>query len=571
MLDMDWEQGLYRAGRGLLRRLQRTKGGPARTRESAVRLEDHVAALQTLARAIAGRPLRIVGTSGMGGVGGLDLLLPDVIDRAADAPGNRELYVVRVAVSAAIVRLDLAGRADPARAAQAACDWLGDELGGFAAALARARHIAPDELIFGARFEAEPGSAQVEVGAAGEPGVDADCEAPESEAAAPRVGALERIELERDERGDIVWNPFERVETLDEYRGGSRNLDGGDDLDAHLEALAEVDLGKLTRGGGPARGLLRADVALDADTPDATADVPAADGIAYDEWDRRSQSYRPGWCTVYARRAERRDPGWAADARVRHRRRVEELRRRLERHRYGMRRSDHQLDGEDFDLAALVDEHAALRAGRGGDPRLFVRQEHRRRDFATTVLLDVSLSTDAWVRGRRVLDVARDAVFVLGEVAAQLGDRLRVLAFASETRNRCHVWELLGWDEPWSLGCEKLGALVPVGYTRIGPAIRHATADLARVAAERRLLLLVSDAKPSDHDRYEGRYGIADVRQALREAQQNGLRTHALAVDARASERLPELAGAGGWHALPRPELLAEVLTEVYGRLSAVR
>jgi nitric oxide reductase NorD protein len=143
-----------------------------------------------------------------------------------------------------------------------------------------------------------------------------------------------------------------------------------------------------------------------------------------------------------------------------------------------------------------------------------------------------------------------------------------VLAFASETRNRCHVWEVLGWDEAWADGRERLGALEPRGYTRIGAAIRHATADLAAVTAERKLLLLVSDGKPSDYDRYEGRHGIADVRQALRESAQRGLCAHALAIDAVARAWLPDLFGPGAWHVLPRPELAPDALTEVYGRLT---
>ena len=49
---------------------------------------------------------------------------------------------------------------------------------------------------------------------------------------------------------------------------------------------------------------------------------------------------------------------------------------------------------------------------------------------------------------------------------------------------------------------------------------------------------------------------------------QRGLRAHALAVDAVAREWLPALFGAGAWHVLPRPDLLADVLTEIYGRLT---
>jgi nitric oxide reductase NorD protein len=159
--------------------------------------------------------------------------------------------------------------------------------------------------------------------------------------------------------------------------------------------------------------------------------------------------------------------------------------------------------------------------------------------FATTVLLDVSLSTDSWVDDRRVLDVARDAIFILGEVAERLGDRLQILAFASHTRNRCHV------------------------------SLRHATAGLAAERADRRLLLLVSDGKPSDFDRYEGRYGMADVRQALREAERCGVASHALAVDAVARSYLPPMFGPGAWHILPHASRAPTLLSTIYGRLTA--
>jgi len=627
-VDLDWEQGLFHAARALVRRLRGSDESAEAARTArAARLADHRAALTAFARALSGFPVRIVAAPDAGGVRGLDLLMPETLELTDDPESNREIYVLRAAVSAAIVRLGLAtphSASDPAlptplpalRAAAEACGWLSCELPGFAAAMQRARALAlaaraeparlrgreqarerarqaalrgeapwedaafvaalrdapergpsaPGEVLFGERLE--PSDATQGDAAAVEGTPEPRERGSESEAEAPRVGSIERVRLEQDERGDIVWNLYERVESLDEYRGGSRNLDAADDLEAHLEALSEVDLGKLTRGGGAAQSLLRADIRLAADAPDVASRAPDANAIAYDEWDWRARAYRPGWCTVYPKRVHAVDTRWAAEASVRHRRRIAELRRRLERHRAGLRSVDRQLDGEDVDLAALVDERAAVAAGFGGNPRLYIRQEHRRRDFATTVLLDVSLSTDAWIRGRRVLDVARDAVFVLGEVAAQLGDRLRVLAFASETRNRCQVWEILGWHEPWQAGRARLGGLAPTGYTRIGPAIRHATADLAAVAAERKLLLLVSDGKPTDYDRYEGRYGIADVRQALREAEQRGLRTHALAVDAVAREWLPALFGLGAWHVLPHPERLPDVLTEVYGRLT---
>ena len=228
-----------------------------------------------------------------------------------------------------------------------------------------------------------------------------------------------------------------------------------------------------------------------------------------------------------------------------------------------------QADGEDVDLEALIDHLAARRAGHDGDPRLYVQSRRRRRDFATTVLLDVSLSTDSWNEERRVLDVSREAVLLLGEVAHELGDRIQVLAFSSETRSRCQVWHVKDFEEAWPQARSRLGALEPRGYTRIGPALRYATDCLTREPAERRLLLLVSDGKPTDYDRYEGRYGIADVRQALREAERREVHAHALAVDAVARDALPPMFGPGAWHVLPHPDALTEALTTVYGRLTS--
>jgi len=113
-----------------------------------------------------------------------------------------------------------------------------------------------------------------------------------------------------------------------------------------------------------------------------------------------------------------------------------------------------------------------------------------------------------------------------------------------------------------------LGALQPQGYTRIGPAIRHGIFELSQAPARNRLLLLVSDGKPTDYDKYEGRYGVADVRQALREATREGVVAHALAVDKAARAHLPEMFGPGAWHVLPNPDALPEALATVYGKVT---
>ena len=619
-LELDWEESVFR---GLLSLWRRWVPSNQDLGSGAIALEPERRSLTTLAQMLAGEPVRVLSARGVGGVRGRDLLLPPVFDLAPDAETNRRLLVVRTAISAAMRRLSREKAHDPSgpaapldslRLAREASDWLENELPGFARehreALEWSESNRPDpeslrgraRLLEQARRSAMRGESPwqdadlrraIEKTSARGPdspgipiwgelienisGTDTLAENPDEETregsdidteeVAPAIEALRRVELDPKEKEDAVLiHNFEKVDTLDSYNGGARDTDGSDELEAHLDALEEVELGDLIRDDDVAHSVLRADLSLGLDVPDVGSVGPDEHGIAYDEWDGRKNHYRRDWCTVYPSPMFATDPRWAAQALTRHTRLVRELRRRLEIHRTGLRAKDRQLDGDDVDLAALVDAHGALRAGRGLDPRLYVRQERQRRDFATTILLDTSLSTDSWVNNRRVLDVAREAILVLGEVAHQLGDRLQLLTFASHTRNHCRVWEVKGWNDPWPIARDRLGAIAPQGYTRIGPALRHATAGLAAEPADQRLLLLVSDGKPTDYDRYEGRYGIADIRQALREADRAGVHTHALAVDAVARDYLPPMFGPGNWDVLTHPSQLPEVLTTVYGR-----
>lgn len=583
LIELDWEVGIYKTLRALWVRL--FPAPPPYDAGRVALLADHQRRLEILAQLVAGEAVRVLPARAEGGVRGRDLLVPAFVDRLADPAANGGLLLLRVVHAAALRRRSRGAEVpaeDDARwrrsalLAAEATDALRAELPLFgpawdeAVAAARAAGAAPHPqapdgppallwgpLVGGACADATSGASPAEA-AAPPDGVERE---------APAVEELRRVLLDpKAQEQKVLVHTFEKVETLDSWEGNTLRDDGSDELDDHLEALREVDLRDLMRGGEDARSVYKADLDVAADIPDVERIAPTEQGLVYDEWDFRTARYRAGWCTVYPTPVHAAAPAWAQEVRTRHARLVHRLHRRLEEHRSRLAPIDRQREGEDVDFDALVDHLSEVAAGRTGSDRLYLRQERRRRDVATTVLLDVSLSSDSWVEDRRVLDVAREAVLVLGEVAQLLGDRLQVLAFASSTRNACRVLEVHGWDEPWSVGRARLGALEPQGYTRIGPALRHATAGLAATRADARVLLLVSDGKPNDYDRYEGRYGMADVRMALREADRVGVTTHALAIDAAARAWLPSMLGHGRWHVVRHPDDLLPAMTEVYGR-----
>ena len=599
MLDFDWEQGVFKLITGAWRALK------PRTQEAlgTVRLADHERRLGLLAQLTAGLPVQLRASEGSGGILGDHILLPTEIAIDEHPEANLRTYLLRCLCSAIVIRdrLDEDLPSPPAERHVAGLQaWresarrLADELPGCALPLRLAR--ASELLRRGDQHPLEPwlrAALADEDPPPGEPMGDpatlppcwlwgellpggtelrgtlrgAEPEAIHgTEREAPVRDRVSVIELDESENErSILAHPFEQVETADSWRGGSRDCDGSDDLDEHGDALDECDLREVIRGGEAPQSLYRCDLLLESGAGDAREE-DADEGIPLDEWDHRRRHYRRAWCRVLPRRWGARDPAWSADARRRLRpvigRALHEVvaaRRRLEA-------QPRQLDGEELDLEAVVREASDRAAGHGGEQRLYRRLARRHHDWATVVLIDISLSADAGIGGRRVLDVSREAVLVLGEIARTLGDQILVLAFSSQTRNRCWSWEVCGWDENWDLGADRLGGLHPRGYTRIGPALRYATARLARRSAERRQLFLLSDGKPTDYDRYEGRYGLADVRRAVAEARDEGVQLHAFAIDAIARAHLPAQFGPGNWSVMSRLEDLPDILAGVYAR-----
>ena len=90
-----------------------------------------------------------------------------------------------------------------------------------------------------------------------------------------------------------------------------------------------------------------------------------------------------------------------------------------------------QPEGADVDLDAVVDRYATVRSGSQPDDRLYLARRRHTRDLVTLLLVDLSSSTDAWIQGYRVLDIAKESVLVLTEVLAQWRDQVGIPGFTA--------------------------------------------------------------------------------------------------------------------------------------------
>ena len=171
--------------------------------------------------------------------------------------------------------------------------------------------------------------------------------------------------------------------------------------------------------------------------------------------------------------------------------------------------------------------------------------------------------------GERVLDIIRETIFCAGEVLADFVVDFAVAPFTSNTRHQCSFQWVKNFEDNWRAARHNLGDLRADGYTRIGPALRHAQEALTKRHARRRVVILVTDGKPCDYDRYEGTYGIRDVKMALETGRRHGIGTHAFAVERRAREYFPAMFTPDHYSIVSSPKGLAAGLCDLFATLRA--
>lgn len=396
----------------------------------------------------------------------------------------------------------------------------------------------------------------------------------------PRSAQLPRRPDIRDARDDedkhddgiFMVQADEPHQHAEDPLGLNRPVDQDEDTsaDEYGDMLSELPEARLVSTPGRPKEVLISDDPPDSNTAlQLKRAIADGQGLHYPEWDYRTGHYRQPGATV---RVLPNLPGsqqWVNATLDQHRSMLNQIRRRFEMLRARRVTRRRQLDGDEIDLQAYIDSYADFRAGGSLSDALYQSRRTTERDLAITLLIDVSGSTDGWVSaGRRIIDVEREALLIVCIALESLGEPYAVQAFSGEGPDAVIVRQLKRFDEPFSQDVAlHISALEPEHYTRAGAAIRHASSELLQQAATHRLLLLLSDGKPNDKDDYEGRYGVEDMRQAVTEANLQGISTFCLTIDRQAANYLPNIFGAQQYALLPRPELLPSVLLEWLKRL----
>jgi nitric oxide reductase NorD protein len=396
------------------------------------------------------------------------------------------------------------------------------------------------------------------------PAAGAEEEAGSGEDADGKRRKASRRNSDQTQRDDpLMLNRFEKILGLAEMVNLNRKVE---DDDAENARKAAEDLDEIALGQHERRVAAR--LKLDLDLAPADADLaPLTAEILYPEWDWKRRRYLPDHCRVIAEPATLEGEEWRPDDDAL--RRIRLVRRQFEAMRPRRQRLPAQPDGDELDLSALVASVADRRAGGCGSDRVFTAVRNIARDLSVCVLVDVSLSTDSYVEDRRVLDVEKEALLVLTHGLTACGDEHAILTFSSHRRQRVEVCTVKEFSQPLNARVlRRIQALRPGRYTRMGAALRHATAQLKDRPHTHRLLLVLTDGKPNDTDHYEGRHAVEDTRMAVLEARRAGLKLFGVTVDEKGRDYLPFIFGPGAYAIFPHVGRLSAALPALYRQLT---
>jgi len=310
-------------------------------------------------------------------------------------------------------------------------------------------------------------------------------------------------------------------------------------------------------------------IKLDLDLPSTQYDdIVLGEGIPVDEWDFKKQILQRDHCRVIpmlARNAE------AMKLPAKLRSQARKIRRHFEMLRPQRHWISRQNDGTELDLENYINFLTDRKHGHvNSDTPVYRELRNKTRDLSCLLLADLSLSTDAHINDdSRVVDVIRDSLFLFSEALSATGDRFALHGFSSRNRNHVRFHNIKTFEDNYNDEIRgHINAIKPGYYTRMGTAIRHASNLLAKEPSSKKLLLILTDGKPNDLDKYEGRYGIEDTRQAIIEAEKMGLQPFCVTIDEQAEDYLPYLFGQRSFVLIRNAEELPKKLPLLYIRLT---
>jgi len=371
----------------------------------------------------------------------------------------------------------------------------------------------------------------------------------------------EQIDDKHETDGFLAFLP-ESLMSIFEQVNVDRCEDDSFDKDAlyHAEDLDEITIGQKQAN-------LSARIKMDLELlPDDTITYPLGKGHYLDEWDYRKNNYLVKYARILPQVTLNVIP---IELPKRLKKTVKKIQGELDLLQLDRIKNDRLPYGDELNMDSWI-EYMSHQNKSMHHQNFYTTYEKKTRDMSTLLLADISLSTEGGITQElRIIDVIKDSLMVFSEALEKLEDKFAIYTFSSLQNKKIYFNIIKNFKDRYdALIRGRIESIKPQYYTRMGAAIRESVNILDKQKSTNKLLLIISDGKPNDEDRYDGRYGIEDTKKALQEAKEKGITPFCITIDLDAKEYLNYLFGSNGYAIVREGQKLPKVLTEVYINLT---
>jgi nitric oxide reductase NorD protein len=351
------------------------------------------------------------------------------------------------------------------------------------------------------------------------------------------MSIMEQVNVDRLEEDSFDENALYHAEDLDEITIGKKQ--------ANLSSRIKMDL----------------DLVLD-----QKEIYPLGKGHLIDEWDYRKNKYLINYVRIKPQVTVNIIP---IDLPIRLKKTVRKIQNELDLLRLDRVKNDKLAFGDEINLDTWID-YKGQQNKSSHHQNFYTSYEKKSRDMATLILADVSLSTESGItQNVRIIDVIKDGIMVFSEALEKLEDSFAIYSFSSLQNKKVYFNIIKNFKDKYSqLIRGRIDAMQPFYYTRLGAAIRESAKILDKQNNVNKLLLIISDGKPNDEDRYDGRYGIEDTKKSIDEVRKKGITPFCITIDVDAKEYLSYLFGKNGYSIVKDGRNLPKIIPEVYINLT---
>ena len=382
---------------------------------------------------------------------------------------------------------------------------------------------------------------------------------------AKAIESIKRISIDKKAQEDyVLTHNFEKVETAEDFNGNWRDFDGEDELENHQNALDELSMGLTVRVDEPSHSIYQAEYLENLNISESAQQNQSPITLSFPEWDYKKNAYKKDFCKLYPERLTSKSMGFYEETIKNHKVELVVLKKILSNINNRLQQKRKQYEGAELDLDAVTDFYTDIIAKTTPSENFYIDKRKISKELSILILIDLSLSSDGYVQGKRILDLEKEIAVLFGEILHHENVDFSIAGFYSNTRNHTTFQTIKDFDADWQIGKQVIGSAEAIGYTRIGTAIRHATSLLSDRKNPHKWLMILSDGKPNDFDRYEGKYGVEDVKQALKELYALNINAYAYAIETSARHYLPHMFGANHFQIISSPSDVVAAFTKLF-------